>query len=75
MYSLGVIAYTMIIGYLPFKIESDGLYEKKIVWQLFDRQESYELHPEIICFLKKLLESDPNKRITPRAALESTFFK
>lgn len=35
MYSLGVIAYQLVIGELPFKIESINFFDKKVVWLLF----------------------------------------
>ena len=35
VYSFGVIAYTLIVGSLPFKVESENFFDKKIVWVMF----------------------------------------
>lgn len=37
-YSLGIIAYQLIVGELPFKVESVNFFDKKVVWLLFDRE-------------------------------------
>lgn len=44
-YSLGVIAYQMIVGELPFKVESINVYDKKVHWILFDREECKDINP------------------------------
>lgn len=38
IYSLGIIAYQLIVGELPFKVESVSFFDKKIVWLMFDRE-------------------------------------
>lgn len=45
IYSLGIIAYTLIMGTLPFRVESEGLFDRKIVWEMFGKKECNELHP------------------------------
>ena len=41
------------------------MFDKKIVWVLFERPECKEINIEILTFLKELLHKDPKKRITP----------
>lgn len=74
LYSLGVIAYNLIVGCLPFKVETEGMFDQKIVWDAFEKQESKGLDSEILDFLKGLLENDPKKRLTPSQALSASFF-
>jgi hypothetical protein len=50
------------------------MFDKKIVWDGFNRPECQTIHPEILIFLKGLLETDPLKRITASEALQSSFF-
>ena len=38
LYSLGIIAYEMIVGLLPFKVENEGVFEKKMVWNGFNKE-------------------------------------
>lgn len=47
-YSLGVIAYQMIVGELPFKVESINFFDKKIIWLLFDREECKDINPKVL---------------------------
>lgn len=35
LYSLGVIAYNLIVGCLPFRVETEGMFERKMVWDAF----------------------------------------
>lgn len=35
LYSLGVVAYNLIVGCLPFKVETEGLYDHKVIWNAF----------------------------------------
>jgi serine/threonine protein kinase len=74
LYSLGVIAYNLIVGCLPFRVEVEGMYDRKIVWDAFEKPEAVGLHKEILKFLSGLLEKDPSKRLTPSQALSSRFF-
>ena len=73
-YSLGVIAYQLIVGELPFRVEAENFFDKKIVWVLFDREECKKIHPSVLEFLKNLLDKNPETRITPKEALKSPFF-
>jgi len=60
---------------LPFKVESINLFDKKIIWVLFEREECKDINPSVLDFLKKLLDKNPSTRVTPKEALESPFFK
>jgi serine/threonine protein kinase len=55
LYSFGIIAYNLIFGALPFKVEVEGMFDRKMVWDAWKRSECEEVHPEIISFLKGLL--------------------
>ena len=37
LYSLGIITYELIFGSLPFKVETIGMFDKKIIWDGFER--------------------------------------
>jgi serine/threonine protein kinase len=39
VYSLGVISFQLVFGTLPFKFESEGGSEKKVVWYGFKKAE------------------------------------
>ena len=69
IYSLGIIAYTLVIGSLPFRVESENYFDKKIVWEMFDKPECSELDPKILDFLARLLEKSPKNRYTAKQAL------
>ncbi len=70
IYSFGIIAYQLIVGSLPFKVESENFFDKKIVWVLFDREECKKIPQKIINFLQAFLEESPSKRISAKQALE-----
>ncbi len=63
---MGVIAYQLIVGELPFKVESVNFFDKKIIWVLFDRDECKDIHPSVLDFMRKLLDQNPGSRITPK---------
>lgn len=58
---------------MPFKVEADNMFDRKIVWDGWKKAECEEVHPEVITFLKGLLENNPSKRLTPSKALSSRF--
>ena len=68
-YSLGIIAYQLIVGELPFKVESINFFDKKIIWLMFDREECKDINPDVLNFLRRLLDNNPETRITPKQAL------
>ena len=38
VYSFGIIAYTLIVGSLPFRVDAQNFMERKIVWEFFDKE-------------------------------------
>jgi calcium/calmodulin-dependent protein kinase I len=66
MWSMGVITYTLLCGYSPFRSENlaDLIEECKNGRVIFHERYWKEVSPEAKEFIKKLLEPDPNKRPT-----------
>ena len=66
MWSMGVITYTLLCGYSPFRSENlaDRIEECKNGRVIFHERYWKEVSPEAKEFIKKLLEPDPNKRPT-----------
>jgi serine/threonine protein kinase len=69
-----VVAYNLILGCLPFKVEVEGMFERKYTWDAFSKSEIVGLNEEILALLKGLLEKDPSNRWTPSQALASELF-
>ena len=69
MYSLGIIAYQLIVGELPFRVEAENFFDRKLVWVLFEREECKKIHPCVMNFLERLLEKEPKTRIKPEEAI------
>ena len=63
-----------MIGSLPFKVERENIYNKKIVWDGFSREEFSELDGTVKNFVEGLLEKSPEKRLKATEALQSSFF-
>lgn len=74
IYSLGVISYQLIVGELPFRVESENFFDKRLVWVLFDRDECKSIPPTMLSFLKEMLEENPKQRLRPKEALNHQFF-
>lgn len=55
-------------------MESINFFDKKIIWLMFDREECKDINPDVLDFLKRLLDSNPETRITPKEALKAPFF-
>lgn len=64
MWSMGVITYTLLCGYSPFRSENlaDLIEECKNGRVIFHERYWKEVSPEAKDFIKRLLEPDPNKR-------------
>jgi hypothetical protein len=51
-----VVAYVLILGCLPFKVEMESMFESKFIWDAFKKAECIGLDEEILHLLKGLLE-------------------
>jgi len=73
VWSSGIVLYAMICGYLPFEDENNDLLYRKICIGKFSIPE----HVSSNCkdLLKKILVTDPNKRITIKQIKNHPWFK
>lgn len=63
VWAVGIVAYELLIGHLPFK----SFHIKDTIKQICTEEIDYEslkISSSAKCFLKSLLEKDPNLRIT-----------
>ncbi len=73
LWSLGIISYLLLVGCLPFNIDSK---EKDIIYQIINEPTPYpkanwkSVSSLSKDFTKSLLHKDPNKRITVKQAIE-----
>ena len=66
LWSLGVILYTLVSGYLPFQGDSQAIVFQKIVTlnYHFDHKEFKAISPDCIDLIRKLLVLNPEHRLT-----------
>lgn len=72
MWSLGVITYTLLCGYSPFRSESlqDLIEETRNGRVVFHERYWKDVSPEAKSFIKRLLQPDPTHRSTSKQALD-----
>ena len=77
IWSMGVLVYTMVSGYLPFQGNSAAdVFERiKAGKYHFNHTEFNDVSDECKSLIKQLLEHDPNKRPTGTQVLQHPWFK
>ena len=75
MWSLGVITYTLLCGYSPFRSENlaDLIEECRSGHITFHERYWKDVSNEAKAFIKRLLKPDPSKRATSQEALEDAW--
>jgi len=77
MWSIGVIVYSLLAGYQPFRGDNDDALKTAIMIGSFefDRQFWKDISSEASYLVCSMLTVDPTKRITAEAALHHPWFK
>ena len=72
IWSVGVILYAMLCGYLPFDDENHGMLYKRIINTELDIPE--HLEEDSVDMLRKILVNEPKKRITIKEIKKHKFY-
>ncbi|KAG0232579.1 hypothetical protein BGW42_008093 [Actinomortierella wolfii] len=77
MWSIGVIAYTLLVGFMPFYGEDQGALFEAIMSGEYEYEEEYWEHisPLAKAFIDSLLVTDPEQRPTASRALDHPWFR
>ena len=75
IWSLGVVAYTLLFGRPPFETSDVKLTYKKIKMNNYTFPENIKVHPSAKRLISSILNLDPSKRLSLDAILEHEFFR
>lgn len=75
MWAVGVIAYTLLCGYMPFRAEDQAELTYEVQHARYDFHERYwkNISEDAKDFIKKILTLDEQARMTAKQALEHTW--
>ncbi|KAG0251290.1 hypothetical protein DFQ27_008857 [Actinomortierella ambigua] len=77
MWSIGVIAYTLLVGFMPFYGEDQGALFESIISGEYEYEEEYwsDISPLAKAFIDSLLVTEPEERPTASRALDHPWFR
>ena len=75
LWSCGIILYILLTGVPPFGNEEDQIINEKIYEEQYDKNRLVNKSKECIDLIDKLLEKDPDKRISVEEALSHKWFE
>ena len=75
LWSCGIILYILLTGVPPFGNDEDQIINEKIYEEQYDKNRLVNKSKECIDLIDKLLEKDPDKRISAEEALSHKWFE
>ena len=76
MYSIGIVAYTLLLGFFPFSLDvEEDLLDKMIQNGRYSSSSLVNLSNEAHHFVRSLLRLDPAARLSSGMALNHPFIK